>query len=150
VTVPVYNSTFPCECCETGTGTVDPGDNGGLLPGCCGSEPINSTLNVTFSGGTGTCTCLNGLSVTVTYNGVDQYTVAGVSACSRTFTVRVAGQAGPPTTCTIEITNISGLGAPSSAPLSVTRCTYPFLATGTLTFGSGLCSGTTLATVTEP
>lgn len=44
---------------------------------CCEGTPIPTTLYATYSGGTGSCDCLDGVTVTMTYNAGSGYWVGG-------------------------------------------------------------------------
>jgi hypothetical protein len=66
----VQPPTLPCGGCS-------------VLTDCCPSDPVSTSLFATFSNGTGDCTCLNGLSVPITYDPHDQkWKATHISACS--------------------------------------------------------------------
>jgi hypothetical protein len=54
-----------------GTVCPDPNAGGGVMVACCPGVGLPGELQVSLSGGTGTCTCLNGQSWQVDWNGVD-------------------------------------------------------------------------------
>jgi hypothetical protein len=62
---PLYGSA-----CPDPTAT-DPTCAGGVLVPCCPGVGLPGALQITLSNGTGTCTCLNGQSWQVDWNGVD-------------------------------------------------------------------------------
>lgn len=43
--------------------------NSGVIVGCCPNDFIPTTLFATFSSATGTCTCMEGLRIQLTWNG---------------------------------------------------------------------------------
>lgn len=50
----------------SGSGAGSSSGSGSISTGCCPGVALNSSLKVVFSGGTGTCSCLNNISVQVT------------------------------------------------------------------------------------
>jgi hypothetical protein len=109
--------------------------------GACGSLP--SVLVVRFSGGTGTCTCANGVSITLTWNGTQWtsgfVTICGVTnlvvslVCAAAVWVLHIDKTLPPTHIVANMTGTSGA--------------IPNL-TGTMT-ATTFCSGTFICTLTR-
>jgi hypothetical protein len=111
---------------------------------CCANN-MPTALHVTFSNGTSNCTCLNGVSVALTWNGIDKWT-ASATLCggpatgiqffcnnaTKKFQIILQGAGGA---CVASATDMSGTCGASpnlSATLSVTGC----------------CTGNATATVT--
>lgn len=58
------STSVSCDvCCGSG------GGGGTISVPCCPSNLLPATVTATFSGGTGTCACLNGLAVSLTWDG---------------------------------------------------------------------------------
>lgn len=80
------NPRGPCDPCPSGSG-----GSGGISVNCCPGASLPATLYATFSNGTATCSCVNGETVTLTYNGTDAWT--------GTYQIDSGGTSGPPTAC---------------------------------------------------
>ncbi len=113
---------------------------------CCGANPQGTTLTATLSAGTGTCACLNGIVITLVYDGSSQYTGNFVHP----------GCNGATTTCTFttgcEIgfhpDTVGGCSSPNVGP-SVTSCS-PFSLTFGVPITAGCCSAGSISVTLTP
>jgi hypothetical protein len=118
----------------------------GVVNPCCGSVSIPTTLHATFTSGTGTCSCLNGISVALTHqpNGIWQGSFAGCGRPRSDVSFRCLG-----TQWVFQLVN-PNLNACQSDPTVLTGTCSPFAFTGTVTIlaVTPCCTGTIQATVT--
>lgn len=169
VTVQTLHNEGPFDCCDpntmqfsggddhTGIGYVQerlllsplgacspcPDPGGEVSTPCCSSVLLPATLFATFSAGTGTCACLNGLTVELTWNGsVWKGTYEGCGASTDTISVF----------CTAGVWNITrtaGSGCMWPGGTAASSTCVPFSVLSQVNLVSGCCSGTFLITVTE-
>lgn len=135
------------ECCPLDT-TVDfviqagPCDDpapGNVTVECC-ENPVPSTLYATFSNGTNDCTCMDGITVTLEWDGTGW--TGSAAGCSLTIGVNLA--------C---VTNnftlaITGCAGPSTVIGTLVSCD-PLLVTWTATGFTNCCTGNADITITE-
>jgi hypothetical protein len=114
---------------------------------CCGGVAIPTILHATFSNGTGTCTCLNGITVPLTLVGLRwQGSFAG---CGRPRSDVFFACLGGPPQWLFQFTN-PNLNACQSAVTVLTGTCSPFAFSGVVTIlpFTPCCSGTITVTVT--
>jgi hypothetical protein len=118
---------------------------GGVLTNCC-PNAIPVTLHVTFTNGTGACTCLNGVVVTITNLGGASSNIwqGSITACGTTVLVTMSciNQVGVGFVWTI---NLNG-GLPTIA--STVTCSPPDIVFNGIVPSATVCGGTIKAEVT--
>jgi hypothetical protein len=118
----------------------------GVLNTCCGNIQVPTTLHATFSNGTGTCGCLNGVTAVLTHqpNGFWAGRFAGCGRPRSDIAMECIGS-----NFIFQLTN-PNLNACLSDPGVLTGTCSPFAWTGTVTVLpiSPCCAGTTTVTVT--
>ncbi len=138
-TQPSYRT--PCPRCPGGSG-------GGAATPCC-ANLLPALLHATFTGGTGSCTCLNGLSTPLTWNASLQQWIGAFSGCGAAPTTMVltCASAGPPVLFNLAFLSGGGCTSAGGGSSSAT-CSPAFSATfSNISFG-GCCFGTVNITVT--
>jgi hypothetical protein len=118
----------------------------GVMTVCCGNVSIPTTLHATFTSGTGTCTCLNGITIVLTHqpNGIWQGSFAG---CGRPRSDAAFYCQG--TQWIFQLVN-PNLNACQSDQTVLTGTCSPFAFTGPVTIlaATPCCTGTIQVTVT--
>ncbi len=114
---------------------------GGIAACCQARGNLPFTLFITFSGATGDCACLNGVTVPVSWTGT--VWTGTFTACGGDSTITFTQS------CTI------GMGGhcltnPATSGITPTVCSSTgFAGTATLTMAGSCCTGTIFVTITE-
>ncbi len=117
----------------SGSGSGSGGDSIDVL--CCPGVSLPTTIHAALAGGTGSCTCLNGLTITMTWNGtLWQGSVAG---CSGTVTFSMTPY------CSYGFTGNCSSTNQTTGPASC----HPFKIVDTIAV-SGCCAGNIGVTIT--